>query len=1081
MKKRFIKLMFIFTLLFGISFTLVSCNKNDSNDDGQQVIDDDKPETPVTPVTPDPVTPVTPDPVTPVTPDPVTPVTPDPINPNILDDLPEDFYDKLLTTKDKVDISLKDFTVTFKEAEYTVEEAFVRIAIIDSTLYGCGSLQITNGEENLIAKFSLDDKELCAKLLSPSTFDEEVLFENKETEEDYSFPTFKPDNGPKYFYKEMKIDKEFVLSNINELINQYVNPDFDINEVDDINDLTALIPFELPEGFDASKIVASIKSKAADVLEMVMGFLFEYEFDENTITATFTLDNLKTVLSLANKINIKNIINYDGVYDKIVALTSKYLEVNTTEIDAPAEGETYYTYNTETKEYVEVEGELTAWEENTKYYVDNKDLGEYTLGDLLLTSEEDKVGFVDVNDIESVANVIFEVLPYITKVMNNDSESETDLSKLQEDLIVRLFAGLLVRDYYDKFVQTSVTEFDENKDYYVFDGFTRIYNLSEWIPDTEYYTYDTETERYVLVDQTVVTTPEQNTKYFVKASLFEAQEDLKAFDPNFTYFTKVEDQYVIVGEDVKAPVEGTTYYCFNFDVLNRVIKTVATTPIAGVKYYTFNDETKEYVEVEGELTAWAENTNYYTYDEETEEYTNVALKKYAAPVEGEMYYTEIGTFAELLKAKAIQNMHLNDIAQMASMFIAQSSDPVDLAAMINPYVGLLDNTPYGLIADLINMFKPNYVEVEGELTAWTENTDYYTFDLEAERYILVDQTVVESPDAETNYFTLNKYTADDISKKVSEYIKIAEDSFSLSFVTDNEANIKNINLTLEVDSKYVKVNGSITIDFTKEYEDNVKEDIIDEVKANAGKYLLGSTKLLEELLTDDVFDNLKQYSLVKEEGKIIGIKEVNEDEDEIIYYLGTAEELEVDPEYEIESNVYPLAGNYYVVYAYTKISGDDYDSLYLYYDISTKKFVTKAEATKSKYYIWDYEQDKFVDEYVEVDKENTTPDQETDYYVITDGEYELAEFDWTPTWIEGKDYYLHENDQYVKINTTTTTVDEEAVYYILIDGEYESADFNYKAEWEADVTYYTRFESIFDCDHNIIEKVVSVYDEKNYL
>ncbi len=601
MKKRFIKAMFLVALMFGFSFGLASCKKDNP-------VEPD----PVTPVTPDPVTPVTPDPVTPVTPDPVTPVTPVEPESKILDKLPDGYYADLIQLPNSVKLSFDEFQVDLDYEIITIfEDSYLNIGYVDDTLKANGYLHGTCDyklrpyTEDYKLYFSLDDEFIGAQFTS--------------TDLDYSFVPEKDQRSGtldeddvkdgSVIYKQIKLSKAELFNKINAYAEK-AELDFDINEIDSIDDITSLVG--IPD-----TAVLGAKVAVNSLLNIVMPMLFDNSFAEDEITLSLKFDSIKMINFMLKELTIENIVDKftkEGTFDKLVSLLTKtYSVVDQTVVKEPLDDKQYFVYDEESKEY-DLCGSLTEWAPDTVYYVLNKDLGQYTIADLLITSEEDETGFVSTADIDAALDKVFELINEILPVASQVATSINPDMKLPQSfskqMVVMLFGNMIGSKF-------------GVKEYEMYESVT---GLTEFVPELPY-----------------------------SEQIYFEVKDLTEFDSDENYFVKENDKYVLVDTTkVTKPQAGVTYY--EFDPYEKMVNTKkALTPVVGTTYYLYENTT---VYDENEITfitEWDENTTYYTfagYDaanitefaQDTTYYVKDEFDDYI-PVEGEFdskvtYYVE---------------------------------------------------------------------------------------------------------------------------------------------------------------------------------------------------------------------------------------------------------------------------------------------------------------------------------------------------------------------------------------------------------------------------------------------------------
>ena len=378
----------------------------------------------------------------------------------------------------------------------------------------------------------------------------------------------------------------------------------------------------------------------------------------------------------------------------------------------------------------------------------------------------------------------------------------------------------------------------------------------------------------------------------------------------------------------------------------------------------------------------------------------------------------------------IQQMSLNEFATFVYKLVnvAKAENPFsvisevkdlkfDFAAFAEPIIKKISNMDvYELAAKIKDLVKPTYIE-EGKLTEFADK-DYYTYDDDYEKYNKVDLTVTTTPDPDETYYTKKITTEEEIKVLINDFIATAEEKFALEIVSDNEANLKNIKLSLD----YEMISGEITIDFEQDYSDELKATLAT-YKKFAQDVDTQSTRVFEEVLTDTVFDGFKyndeDVTIIKENGKNIGIK-IGENNS----YFGT-NETDEDHYYSDKKFLFEK----YMMYSVSLYCGDNsYSELTFIYDTETNKFVTGKEELYKIYdlYVFDYDKNDYVSAFSEVNKAEGV--------------------------ISGESYYI---------------CDERGVYIFLPVDKFED-----------DVTYYTKAQPSGDSNHPFIIKTVNRFTKK---
>lgn len=741
MKKRFLKLMFVLTLMFGFTFTLASCNQNGTTSSSK-----------VEP-TPDP-----------------TP-TPEPVS-KTLTELPEGFYASLAPASNSIIINFNNFKATSKtDVEYEIDnDSYIRIGYVDDTLKANGSFKASyvNGKEicSTYLSFSLDDafKAKAVNEVEPN-LDYVAKFEDE----------FTGKKEVSYIYEEIELSKEKLIEFINAQL-ENADIDLDLNNVDSLDDITSVFGV-------SDELVGSGMELINTMFDSLMGLFFNETFDENKVTLEFTLDSLtlaNLALSNATIETLADAILGEGFFDKILSYLEDYSVVDQTKVTAPEEGKQYFTYNAETGKYEMCEN-LTSWAPNTVYYVDNKDLGSYTLDDLIKTSDTDENGFVTTDSIDNGINKLFEligkVMPMIQGAMGqgqSGADVDDDATLTPAPISTSALAGMFSQTM---IIQMLNSIFNVNP-YYLVEPVT---GLTEW-------------EGYIEGMSG------SGTKYY--SSIYEEATNLDAFDEDELYFTKVNDKYVLVDtKTTQAPVAGTTYYVFNpIEVDYKKLKT----PASDVTYYVESEPTYSYDKVEivaewdakttyytmsyekvENLTAFEPNKNYYFIDQ-TGQYDLVNLEQSPTPVAGMTYYIEGYTAVDKTVVTAPENgvqyyVYLDIPESYSGYKMICTEFNTDLDGKVKPYyekngddyVLTTDTTPVAGKTYYTQQATTHYVPCDG-LTEFNPDVTYYLMtksDDEFEMYEIFDIYELSTPDSTKVYYknidSIGKYLATEPMKKLS--------------------------------------------------------------------------------------------------------------------------------------------------------------------------------------------------------------------------------------------------------------------------------------------------------------------------
>lgn len=955
MKKKFFKLFFTLTLMLGFTFSLASCKK-DTN-----------------PVEPTPEPTPTPDP----TPTPEPTPDPEPVGPVTLTELPDGYYSKLFQLPDSILVTFKDCSLDGSlmnlDGVLTItDDSYLRIGIVDDTLKANGYIKITGSEplfEHFIeGSFSLDDSFIARGFVSNNLDLSTIDKVKPRTDEDDATDEYEDDEA--FIYKEIELSKDKLFALINNELEKN-DIDFDITKVDTLDEIKSLIKI-------SDETIGGAKALIETLVSQMFGLVFEESFGPDEVKLEFTLKNLNLINTLVSSLTVENVVDLllgNGAFNKIISKLEDYSLVNTLNA-TPKEGVQYFTLVD--GEYVPCKN-LTEFDPNTEYYIDNKDLGSYTLADLLITSEEDKEGFVSVDAISNGVNTLLDLVKYIPTILSmtgkDISEINIPFDSINEEMIINVIKNMFMLK-------------DEAGFYEAKTGLTEWEGYSKGMFGKKYY-----------------------TQLFVEADTQEG------FAEEYNYYTlNDKNEYVLVDtKTVETPQESVTYYVVA--PVEVEIEVVLKTPDANVEYYTLNDD-NEYVLCEN-LTQFDKNKNYFVKSETSKTgYELFDIYTYALPDSTATYYTGISSLAKFLSTDTLQNMTVKQLLGKGYMLYAMLSTPdevnmkyitegIDIDKIIAPYVEMAKQLKgakvYDLIAPFVDRMLPNFVEIS--VTEWDTKKTYFTYNEETKQYDIVDTTVVTAPQANVKYYEIVERDAAALTKLISDGIKFVDDGLTFNIVTDNDAKLKNILFALDFD----KVKGEINVDFTQEYKDEIREDLLKNIPY-ANRLDDNSTQYFEELLNDNVFngyvgDGGETYSLVKENDKYVGFKTtlgstVTE------YSFGTNKEK--GDKYSSEINYY---GSHYLsiyVRCYNKTDKKFTYNLLFIYDVEAKKFVSPSLLIIDEYY-YDYAKKDFVSIMVEVDTEEVkTPEEDTSYYVFNEATnaYDLAT---VTTFEENVKYYTKKN------------------------------------------------------------------------
>lgn len=726
MKKRFFKLLFVMGLMFGFTFTLASCNKNETTPDSGKV----EP-------TPDP-----------------TP-TPEPVS-KTLTELPEGFYASLAPASNSIVINFNNFKATGKnDVEYEIDnDSYIRIGYVNDTLKANGIFKASfvAGKEinSFYLSFSLDDA-FKAKIVGEV---EPNLDYVAKTEEE----TVTGSRGVNYIYEEIELSKEKIIEFINAQL-ENADIDLDLNNVDSLDDITSVFGV-------SDELVESEMELVNTMFDSLMGLFFNETFAENRVTLEFTLDSLTLInLALSNATieTLADAVLGEGFFDKILSYLEDYSMVDQTKVLAPMEGMQYFTYNAETKQYEMCES-LTSWAPNTVYYVDNKDLGSYTLADLIKTSDTDETGFVTVDSIDNGINKLFEligkVMPMIQGAMGQgQSETDDDATSMPTSGLGNMFDQTFI-------VKMLSMLFGITEPYYLVEPVT---GLTEWEGHIEGM-FGFGTSYYTLN--------------------YEEATDLSEFSPYTLYFIKNDnDEYVLIDTKDQTPGNQTYYTVDIEDVEYKKIKT----PDATKTYYVAGEERKfeeEYILVEWDsnrdyytekynevnVTEWDPNTKYFYLDRIFGRYCDVLQDETPTPDPDETYYTreyvKVDKTAVTSPQEGVQYfVYIDDPEFYTGYANVQTEFEKDVEYYVKDasgkYVLTADEKPVANVQYYTQKTVTIYTACEN-LVKFDETVRYY---LDAEGSELVDIYEATTPDATKTYYktisTIGKFLAIEPMQKLS--------------------------------------------------------------------------------------------------------------------------------------------------------------------------------------------------------------------------------------------------------------------------------------------------------------------------
>ena len=537
MRKKLFKLLLLVVFVFSFSFSLASCGV----DDPVEPTNSGSANTPTPTATPT-----------------GTNTSSSSTTEEEIFEIDSNYYLNLLSEKNSFELSFKDLVVNVGDVNVTVDDSsYVNVGVLDEKVlmnaYIKASYKIdryARSVKGLEIWASLDEDEFILRGIETSTpgFFPGVIWNAATSIHDAYNQTI--------IYKEFSLSKDLVFGKINEFVNDSLKPDFDMNEVEKLNDITSLF------GIDTEEID---KAYVAGKIETLLGQFFDYVIDEN-VTWTFKFDKINEFVDTYKDLTISDIIDSklgEGTASKIVTLFNP---------------------------------------ENTM------NIGKYTLNDLLITSEDDEVGYVKPEDIDKVVDTVFDMLPTIIKMNLFDIPEEASMF-LDKAMIINIFGQLI---QVEPLKQVDVTAWDENTTYYEVDG-----------------------DGLAEVDTKTVTAPVEGTAYFVLKNISElfTEESLKK-----TVNELAANLYALM--NMNDP-DFDPSELENFDITNLVYPY-----IAGFKDLTIYDiaaqfidmmKDEEYIEfVEATVTEWENDVVYFTKN--NTKYEIVDTDEVTAPVSGTKYY-----------------------------------------------------------------------------------------------------------------------------------------------------------------------------------------------------------------------------------------------------------------------------------------------------------------------------------------------------------------------------------------------------------------------------------------------------------
>ena len=352
MRKRIFKLLFIFALFFGFSTALASCNKTDDSkpvDAKEEKKDDDKKEEDK----------------------PLTPVTPEP---EILEELPEDYYEKLISFEG---INSANITITnLKVKDYEIDEAsYIDIKVQNETLFANGLIHIIRPteEQGFKAKehasyyFSLDDEELVAYTkseLKDLAFNEVILDENDNVK------TYDELNNENVIWQKITISKTSILQMISNFASGAIGAYFgggtqipteidtdalDGEELDAEVDVTSNVPFNLDQ-IDLTQIklpsLSFLKPLVAKIIGAVCNVAFTYTFTDNQIKGDLSYTLLNVLVNVINRTTLGSIFG-----EQLAVIEEAFNPENPDRVTTVKVSEVFERYNL-TRENIELIYEL---------------------------------------------------------------------------------------------------------------------------------------------------------------------------------------------------------------------------------------------------------------------------------------------------------------------------------------------------------------------------------------------------------------------------------------------------------------------------------------------------------------------------------------------------------------------------------------------------------------------------------------------------------------------------------------------------------------------------------------------------
>ncbi len=643
---------------------------------------------------------------------------------NVLTELPDDFYEKLLTAKDTVTISFKDAKVTIPgegEAEFS-DDSYIKLSFKNGTLIGNGKLGVTTtSDEDIysnVITFSIDEEGVVANSIRQCVL-EDVKFEaGKQYDNEYKNVIY---------YKEVAFSLDTLYTMINDAVAQVLPEDveFDISEATSLNDILVQLGIE---GITLPELPTVTKAQIASVLQPVMGVLFEEAFADDKITLSLTFDNVKAGFKLAN------VFAANTTIDSLLKLISNSKDLVLPEISEDTLAKIKNVLNTATQ-LANPESE--------------KNIGTITIDDIFYLNEN------DLDYTEVAADATFDNLEdyYTAATKYTACEGLTAFAEgvtyyTKDGEVYKEVAADATFDatvtYYTATIEYTACEeleaFADGVTYYTAaqDGFIDVKLLDEGL---DFIAANINTIAQILVSAGVI--DEEMLEDISSAVDLSNTKELKLLAVAF-----LSDE--VFG--VKYIGEEKTYSSFDADTMY-------------FEYYAKDSTTNE------EVVITSENSSKYKYH-----YSKITTD--TTPVENKIYSeVVVGSVEDLFNLENVKNVTINRFIARVTEILQGEEDGArsfDLASvlsaytipalgivseLLNQYVSISSDAGdvYDMVSALYNMFNlyrmvPIYAKVD--VTAWAEATVYYTYNETYNQFVKVDTATVKAPEEGVTYYVI---------------------------------------------------------------------------------------------------------------------------------------------------------------------------------------------------------------------------------------------------------------------------------------------------------------------------------------